>query len=80
MTRAYGNSPLPRSGCERITIQISRATSADAGPARGRLKSSVRWRQRAAQHMPPDMVETLGVPPVVTRPEEFWERIIESDA
>ncbi len=31
-------------------------------------------------HMPPDMLKVLGTPPVVTRPEEFWERISESDA
>lgn len=31
-------------------------------------------------HMPPDMVRILGTPNVVTKPEEFWQRIAESGA
>ncbi len=49
-------------------------------PTGGPKPHAVVANQAVIAHMPPDMVRILGTPNVVTKPEEFWQRIAESGA
>lgn len=49
-------------------------------PSVGPKPHAVVANESVIAHMPADMIEVLGRPKVVTRPEEFWDRIIESGA
>jgi hypothetical protein len=49
-------------------------------PSIGPKPYAVVANESVIAHMPPDMIRILGRPNVVTKPEEFWERIKESGA
>lgn len=49
-------------------------------PSVGPLPHAVVANESVIAHMPADMIEVLGRPNVVTKPEQFWQRIGESGA
>lgn len=49
-------------------------------PSVGPKPHAVVANESVIVHMPPDMIEILGRPTVVTKPKEFWQRIAESGA